>query len=156
MQRFKGRAWTQEQTDLALKLYADGMSMSDIGLQVGKTRSAVGGRLRRVGTGALKRAPVAPKTQKAEKPAPRPKLIRVAPRPVVPEMPRLSPPDLPTGAVELMQLRDHHCRFPLWSLPNETKFFCGEDNGGRTYCPVHFKLCGSVIPARGVHRITSP
>ena len=49
------------------------------------------------------------------------------------------------GPLPLVQLKEMHCRFPLWSHfpgPDEPRLFCAEIKSlGNAYCEKHHKLC---------------
>lgn len=47
----------------------------------------------------------------------------------------------PEGGVPIEELKERHCRFPLWGLNDTEKFYCGKKRKpGSSYCEKHSKL----------------
>ncbi len=152
-------SWTEERVGLLKKLWADGLSASQIAAQLGQvTRNAVIGKVHRLGlSGRMKsgtsmariakprlRAPMRPSMQatsfgatalKVEAQAERGLAQLLEPAIVVPF-------PAPKGEnVTLMQLSERTCRWPLGD-PSTTDFrFCGCETGpGASYCQYHSVL----------------
>jgi GcrA cell cycle regulator len=170
--------WTAEADAMLKTLYMDqGLSGSQIAATLGGglTRSAVQGRLSRLG---LKKGERTAKPSLPAKPA-RPKLPRPAPAPVLdrpkapkggpkappepePTAPEPTAPDLavpapeprldrPKGLIPAMEaVAAGRCKAPLGE-PDKADFaFCGDPVGpGGTYCPVHERLFYRSAAGRG-------
>ena len=155
-------AWTEEETELLLKLHAEGQSSRQVGKQLGRSHSSVIGRLHRLadqrGDDGKRRYPqltqirrtaparIKPSGRMAslvfgpvspERPAPRLDLVTDAPAP---------PASSPT-TVKLLELGPHQCRWPLGD-PRKPGFgFCGEKSAeGRSYCEHHLAQARSPLP----------
>ena len=58
------------------------------------------------------------------------------------EAPPIAISPTPETAVLIVDLKSHHCRWPIWDplekLSVENRFYCGRDKGtDRTYCAHH-------------------
>ena len=80
--------------------------------------------------------------------APRPRRKREKPMQVafVPDLSHLvkAPPRARFGAVPLLDLRPHECRYPTQTLGSRGEFlFCGKPKSARSesYCEEHYDLC---------------
>jgi GcrA cell cycle regulator len=139
--------WTDERVALLRKLWAEGLSASQIAKQLGGvTRNAVIGKVHRLGL-AGRATP--------SRPAKRP--VRTArPRIVGPSAPRLRPPSLAPAVVipdleplkfedgktaSVLTLNESMCKYPIGD-PNDADFaFCGRASfGGHPYCQDHARL----------------
>ena len=58
----------------------------------------------------------------------------------------IEPPPSDDGNIRLMDLRDVHCRWPLWDdgTPVESKFFCGAAVARGRYCAKHAERMFSI------------
>jgi GcrA cell cycle regulator len=147
--------WSDERVALLRKLWAEGLSASQIAKQLGQvTRNAVIGKVHRLGL-AGRATP--------SRPAKRP--VRAArPRLVGPSAPRLRPaftavPALDTPQLEplrfddgrtanVLSLSERMCKFPIGD-PNDTSFaFCGRDATCGPYCQDHARLAYQPSQAR--------
>jgi GcrA cell cycle regulator len=120
--------WTDERCEVLRRLWADGLSASDIAKQLGgATRSGVLGKVMRLG--------LTPRKSSEFKPGPpRPEAgkQRAVVSPLSPE-PEPQPPK--PRRLTLLQLREHHCRWPVEDNPFR---FCGAyRQSGETYCAYH-------------------
>ena len=149
--------WTDERVELLKRLWAEGLSASQIARELGGvTRNAVIGKVHRLGLHASaprtrarvmrQAAPRAPRSRRAFNPGdigraavPRPLFSERAPAVVV-EDPH------PGGAVTFDELQPHHCRWPFGD-PRSGLRYCGAAKIACTdptlplppwYCGVHF------------------
>jgi GcrA cell cycle regulator len=138
--------WTDERVTLLRKLWAEGLSASQIAKQLGGvTRNAVIGKVHRLGL-AGRATP--------SRPAKRP--VRTArPRVMGPSAPRLRPPStLPAvvipdlepltfedgKAANVLTLNESMCKFPIGD-PTDVNFaFCGRGAKCGPYCEDHARL----------------
>lgn len=154
-------AWTEDRVETLKKLWADGLSASQIAKQLGGvTRNAVIGKVHRLGLSGratpsrpARRAAPRPATPKAPKPAvakvakpaataaPTPPTpVKPAPEPVLP-----APVDaqkLPSGEyATVITLREGMCKWPIGD-PSSAEFrFCGRKSvAGAAYCDAHAQV----------------
>ena len=127
--------WTDERCEMLRRLWADGLSASAIAKQLGATRSGVLGKVMR-----LHLTPRKSSEFKPGPPRPRaPKAIRkrpvVLPSSAPPEPEEKPPPPPKPRRLTLLQLREHHCRWPVEDNPFR---FCGAyRQSGASYCRYH-------------------
>lgn len=153
-------AWTDERVETLKKLWADGLSASQIAKQLGGvTRNAVIGKVHRLGLSG-RAAPSQPARRPAPRPAPRPakpaaaKIAAPAAKaaaPFAPTRPAPAPEPLrapaeakrlPSGEyATVLTLREGMCKWPIGD-PADTEFrFCGRHSGaGTAYCEAHAQL----------------
>ncbi|MEQ8405424.1 MAG: GcrA family cell cycle regulator [Oceanicaulis sp.] len=155
-------AWTDERVETLKKLWADGLSASQIAKHLGGvTRNAVIGKVHRLGLSG-RAAPSRPARRPAARPAPRaakPAAAKsaqpaakpaaaTAPAPVrevKPAAPVRAPAEakrLPNGEyATVLTLREGMCKWPIGD-PGDTEFrFCGRHSGiGSAYCEAHAQL----------------
>lgn len=153
-------AWTEDRVETLKKLWADGLSASQIAKQLGGvTRNAVIGKVHRLGLSG-RAAPSRPARRPAPRPAPRPAtakpvIAKTAPqsapvkaKPAAAEAksaPLMAPKDaakLPNGEyATVLTLREGMCKWPIGD-PTDTEFrFCGRHSGvGNAYCEAHAQL----------------
>ncbi len=148
-------SWTDERVDLLRKLWTDGLSASQIAAELGGvTRNAVIGKVHRLGlsgrakgsnqsnTGRRKAAaaksPSFTKTQKTSngnQPRAATQSAPVRPAPVV---------DVPKPValmLNLLQLTDSTCRFPIGDPQEENFGFCGSSpRDSDPYCEYHCRI----------------
>jgi hypothetical protein len=156
--------WTEERLAQAAKLAGEGLSSSQIAVQIGApSRNVVIGKFARHGiplavqnrngppgarntkaaraaaaaNSEIARSPVVTLSTSLSAPAPEP----------LPPVPMPKPrPAVPEGAVTILALRDSHCRYPLWNdndrPPIEQRFYCGERiDPTAIYCEAHAERC---------------
>lgn len=152
--------WTEERVELLKKLWADGLSASQIAAELGGgvTRNAVIGKVHRLGlSGRAKTvASTAPRQRKPRAPShPSANLYRVQgnaalatvqvatpqaePRAEVALRPRLEA--VSCERVTIMDLRESMCRWPIGDPGRDDFRFCGsrcETSG--TYCSYHASM----------------
>ncbi|XWN32215.1 MAG: GcrA family cell cycle regulator [Devosia sp.] len=154
-------SWTDERIELLRKLWADGLSASQIAGTLGDvTRNAVIGKIHRLGLSGRVKAPS--QTRTPRRPAP----MRPKPAAAAPSQPRVMavgntvvkvverevvappPPVLEEaavvpihGGISLLDLSATSCRWPVGD-PSEADFrFCGAKTGaGDVYCSAHADL----------------
>jgi len=153
-------AWTEERVETLKKLWADGLSASQIAKQLGGvTRNAVIGKVHRLGLSgrAVPSRPVRrPVTRPAAARAPRP--AAAAPAPRVQADAAASPAPAPAPVQNLpapvdakrmangeyatvLTLREGMCKWPIGD-PADTEFrFCGRSTRpGGAYCEAHAQM----------------
>lgn len=142
--------WTDERVTLLKKLWAEGLSASQIAKQLtGVTRNAVIGKVHRLGLAGRAtpsrpaKRPVRvqrPRTQTPVTPA-TPRLRIAAPTAYEPELQVLEPLVLDTGTTAtVLTLNDRMCKWPIGD-PAENNFaFCGRNACSGPYCSEHARL----------------
>ena len=150
--------WTDERVELLKKLWAAGLSASQIAGELGGiTRNAVIGKVHRLGlSGRAKTvSSVAPRPRKPRAPSHPASMFRVAGNtalapsrmpdfdiepmmePVV--RPMLEP--VSSERVTIMELRETMCRWPIGDPGNSEFRFCGTRSSGTgSYCCYHSQL----------------
>ena len=160
-------AWTEDRVEVLTKLWADGLSASQIAKQLGGvTRNAVIGKVHRLGLSGRAK-PSRPATRRASKPA-KPRTTAAKPRarakPRVPSIPKIksatvSTPlpapveakPLPNGEfATILTIRDHMCKWPIGD-PGDSGFrFCGRRaKEGEPYCDAHCSVAYQPSRRRG-------
>ena len=163
--------WTDERVELLKKLWAEGLSASQIAAELGGiTRNAVIGKVHRLGLSGREK-PAANPAHKTRKPRPAPVKARPSPmvfrssgslalRPTPVDRPYTLPVTEPTAVVELaplvcervtlMELREHMCRWPLGDPGREEFRFCGArcNPGSGPYCAHHAVLAYQPVDRR--------
>ncbi|AWM88243.1 GcrA family cell cycle regulator [Microvirga sp. 17 mud 1-3] len=164
-----GATWTDERVELLKKLWADGLSASQIASELGNvTRNAVIGKVHRLGlSGRAKDKVAAPAAQRPRKVARPPS----TPTPIVPQnrnnvviAPISRPPvaeEEPVTMAEddiaipmservtIMDLRESMCRWPMGD-PTKPEFrFCGARSmAGLPYCGHHARIAYQPVADR--------
>lgn len=133
--------WTDDRVELLKKLWAEGLSASQIAKQLGGglSRNAVIGKVHRMGlagraSASIPRAPREPRQ----------------PRPVREPLPRkvfLPPPPPPTpiplgepGRATVLTLEAHMCKWPIGDPAHPGFTMCGRRTEDGSYCPAHAEL----------------
>ena len=163
-----GATWTDERVELLKKLWADGLSASQIAGELGNvTRNAVIGKVHRLGlsgrakdkaaSAAPQRPRKAARTPSAPAPiAPQPHINVVsAPIPLQPVMEEsevLAEDDMAvpmSERVTIMDLRESMCRWPMGD-PTKPEFrFCGARSiTGLPYCTHHARIAYQPVADR--------
>jgi GcrA cell cycle regulator len=151
--------WTDERVELLKKLWADGLSASQIATKLGEvTRNAVIGKVHRLGlagratTSRIRTA--RPRANVALFPARSAQVqyrtfgnvaLKVAEQPLVRKSATVIPlralPDLepaPTGRTTLVDLKESMCHWPIGDPMEDGFHFCGRRKGfGVPYCEHH-------------------
>ncbi|WP_187967940.1 GcrA family cell cycle regulator [Aquibium microcysteis] len=164
--------WTDERVELLRKLWAEGLSASQIAAQLGGvSRNAVIGKVHRLKLSSRGRAapaqarqkkpkPAAPKAAKPAAPPPRPvpqtvgaTALKVefepepAPRPVTRTDDGVVVPI--SRRLKLVELSDRTCKWPNGDPLNEDFHFCGTaSKDGSPYCAYHARLAYQPVSDR--------
>ena len=158
-------SWTDERVELLKKLWADGLSASQIAAELGGiTRNAVIGKVHRLGLSGRAKSPSsnAPRPRKARSSN---HMIRVQ-RPQVrgntalaydyeveaePEMLEIPMEQRKT----LLQLSEKSCHWPVGDPSTPDFFFCGGENAeDKPYCTFHCRI--AFQPASDRRRVNRP
>lgn len=153
-------AWTEDRVEVLTKLWAEGLSASQIAKELGGvTRNAVIGKVHRLGLSGRAK-PSRPSVKRTKKPATARTRTPAVPRapkakPVVAETPPPPPPleakPLPNGEyATILTIRDHMCKWPIGD-PSSSEFrFCGRKNkAGEPYCEAHCSVAYQPSRRRG-------
>lgn len=156
-----GSSWTSERVELLTKLWAEGLSASQIAgvLGGGVTRNAVIGKVHRLGLSGRGKAAATTPTARAGRPARSGQTVLPAAETARPPEPRagdvlpasaVSGSGLPaSGVVELpvservtiLDLRDSMCRWPIGDPARPGFGFCGGRAAtGLPYCDEHCRI----------------
>lgn len=145
--------WTDERVELLKKLWADGLSASQIAGELGGvTRNAVISKVHRLGLSGRAKSPASPRPRKARG---HPNMLRVS-RPamrgntalshayeydVEPE-PEMLDNVIPVGQrCSLLELKNETCRWPIGDPGTTDFFFCGGTAVlGFPYCAYHARI----------------
>ena len=127
--------WTEDKIAELREIWNTGLATRDIADHLGGefTRSAVIGKAHRL---LLERhkAPVPGRPKRIKPPAPP---VLPPPRP----LPLEPPPPPVMRALQLVELAENHCRFPLNDPHLPGFYFCASDAvKGRVYCDFHHKM----------------
>lgn len=147
--------WSEERVALLRKLWAEGLSASQIAKQLGGvTRNAVIGKVHRLGlAGRATPSRPAKRPVRTARPrvigpsAPRLRMPSSEPRPIIPD---LEPVRLEDGrAATVLTLNESMCKYPIGD-PTEPDFaFCGRGAAGNApYCQDHSRLAYQPSQAR--------
>ncbi len=155
-------AWTEDRVEILTKLWAEGLSASQIAKELGGvTRNAVIGKVHRLGLSGRAK-PSRPKkvtgtrtSSPRKRTAAKPRATKALAKPVRPIAPPPPPPieakPLPNGEyATIMTIRDHMCKWPIGD-PMESDFrFCGRKNKqGEPYCEAHCNVAYQPSRRRG-------
>jgi len=153
-------AWTDDRVEILTKLWAEGLSASQIATRLGGvTRNAVIGKVHRLGLSG--RATPSRPARKTAKPAtprvrkPVTPIVRKAPaEPAVPAVP-LPPVEakpLPDGKyATILTIRDHMCKWPIGDPTSQEFRFCGRKvKAKEPYCDAHCQVAYQPSRRRGV------
>lgn len=138
--------WTDERVTLLRKLWAEGLSASQIAKQLGGvTRNAVIGKVHRLGL-AGRATPSRPAKRPVRAARPRivgPTAPRLRPASTVPAVviPDLEPVKLDDGkAASVLTLNESMCKFPIGDPTDPNFAFCGRGAANGPYCADHARL----------------
>lgn len=132
-------AWPDERVELLKKLWADGLSASQIAKTMGGvTRNSVIGKVHRLGPALCPPRKSTQRTVRA--PKPKPKLV-------VPE-PKREPLEEVTDSdgvpITVLTLKSHMCRWPIGDVRDAGFHFCGQQKDeGSSYCEAHHKMASA-------------
>src|SRR5215813_6060728 len=126
-------SWTDERVELLKKLWADGLSASQIAAELGGvTRNAVIGKVHRLGLSGRAKSPSSA--------SPRPR------KPRSPHMLRVSRPAMRGNTAlaqrrTLLELTEETCRWPIGDPGAADFFFCGgQAQTAGPYCSYHSRV----------------
>jgi GcrA cell cycle regulator len=152
--------WTEENVALLKQLKDEGLSGQEIAIEFGKlgfplTRNAIIGKLNRLGLAQ----PQAERTAEYHRRRAERALInraehrtvrRIHQKRVRRREPEPKPEILAPDAVNvtLLELKPHHCRWPIGDPCKADFRFCGADNTGHSYCPWHSRMAYTPAPER--------
>jgi len=144
-------AWTDDRVEQLKKLWAEGLSASQIaGKMGGVTRNAVIGKVHRLGLSgrATPASPSRGRTNTSTTPSPRPAVERTA-RPTTLKSPEVKPlitaPEVSRPVVldsgdltTVATLNRNMCKWPIGDPAKEDFHFCGQpSSSGKPYCEYH-------------------
>ena len=148
-------SWTDERVELLKKLWADGLSASQIAAELGGiTRNAVIGKVHRLGLSGRAKSPTsaAPRQRKARA---HPHMLRVS-RPTMRGNTALAPaydyeveaePEFIDNIIPLgqrrsiLELTEETCRWPIGDPGSTDFFFCGGQTvAALPYCSYHSRI----------------
>lgn len=143
-------SWTDEQSELLKKLWADGLSASQIAAELGGiTRNAIIGKVHRLGlSGRAKSAPATPRPRRTPSST---RTVRISRAPIyrdialgVEEVAVSEAIDLviPIGQRRtLLELTEQTCRWPTGDPCSGDFFYCGGNPvKGVSYCAYHARM----------------
>jgi len=165
-------AWTEDRVATLTKLWADGLSASQIAKQLGGvTRNAVIGKVHRLGlsgrakpssparkAAAVKTANAASRASSAPKPKPKPVRAPSAPRTprVIAQTPPPPPPPLEAKPMSngefatILTITDHMCKWPIGDPGADNFRFCGrKTDPEEPYCLAHSRVAYQPSRRRG-------
>jgi len=129
-------SWTDEEFAAAKMMQEQGMSSSEIGAQLGRTRNSVIGKLSRAGrtvaNGYVDRRPSGSKKDKT-KPKSNAFLVLNKKNKPIPKKFNCTEVTESEG-VKLINLEAHHCR---WPYGEKDFYFCGRQKFQGSYCVLH-------------------
>lgn len=156
-------SWTDERVEQLKKLWADGLSASQIAQELGGiTRNAVIGKVHRLGlSGRAKTSSLGASSRQKRTPRAPSKPARAAQRPLLATQVKLAsePADHPFAddaiaapealRLELTQLTERTCKWPIGDPALEDFHFCGHPSQeGRPYCGFHGRIAYQAVPER--------
>lgn len=149
----KHMSWTDERVELLRKLWADGLSASQVAAELGPgiTRNGVIGKIHRLGlaeraktTQAQRpRVAKAPRQARARAPAEGAGNLAIAFTAPAPRLSREDEVVIPIAErVGLVELGENMCRWPMGDPTNPEFRFCGGKStiGGGPYCAYHARV----------------
>ncbi|MGE0408161.1 MAG: GcrA family cell cycle regulator [Amphiplicatus sp.] len=154
-------AWNDERVELLKKLWAEGLSASQIASKMGGvTRNAVIGKVHRLGLSG-RAAPAKPQRGRSldgeeagiEEFAHEPVM-----RPVIPEPEFIAPLVLEGGdRTTVSTLKGNMCKWPIGDPARDDFHFCGQSTpAGKSYCAYHAHLAFQPAQPRKERRIETP
>ena len=171
-------AWTDERVELLKKLWADGLSASQIAARLGGvTRNAVIGKVHRLG---LSGRATTTRVKTAARPRPRKRTTQAprAPRSIFGSTGSLALSGLPefeseqhfeeepdpipelhvvsSEKVTILNLTEHTCKWPIGDPSDENFRFCGcKTQAGSPYCEHHARIAYQTLPQRRRLKVAS-
>jgi GcrA cell cycle regulator len=130
-------SWTRQRLDRATAMWRAGHSGLTIAVALGTTRSAVMGKLIRLG---LRRGPVQEKADKASNGRGAMRLNRENREPWFPPPQPQPRSEAAAKAIPFIALERHHCRWPVGGEGATTLFCGGNAHAGYPYCAAHCRM----------------
>jgi len=151
--------WTEDRVATLRKLWAEGLSASQIAKQLGGvTRNAVIGKVHRLGlAGRATPSRPAKRPVRQARPrivgptAPRLRMPSSLPSVVIPELEPVRFEDGKTASV--LTLNESMCKYPIGDPTDPAFAFCGRGSSGGPYCADHARL--AYQPSQAKKRRTS-
>ena len=137
-------AWTEDRVEQLKKLWAEGLSASQIARTMGEvTRNAVIGKVHRLGLSGRATTSRSERPRRATIPKPQPK-------PVVAEPIMVKEATLENGEyATVMTLNATMCRWPIGDPGSNNFHFCGNGTAaGSPYCSAHAQMAYQPAQAR--------
>jgi GcrA cell cycle regulator len=129
--------WSDERCQWLRRLWAEGLSASEIAKQLGTTRSGVLGKVMRLGLTPRKSTEFKPGPPRPKAVRTRPVILPLPPAPPAPPEPEKKPR---MRRLQLMQLTERQCRWPIGDPRRHPFYFCAADRDpGNPYCPHHMR-----------------
>jgi GcrA cell cycle regulator len=131
-------SWTDEKIELLKRLYADGLSASQISAEIpGMSRNAVIGKIHRLKLGGRPARP--PKARRRHKSGPAIQANLDAKKIDRDPLEHLEVPQGPR--VSIIELNETTCRWPIGEVCSEDFGYCGAlPKAGKIYCPYHQRI----------------
>ena len=139
--------WNDERVELLKKLWADGLSASQIAAQLGGvTRNAVIGKVHRLGLSGRAKTPSSsvPRVRKPRTTGMRPRMRYHGNNALAPQYDYEQDLDplanvVPIGPrISILELSENTCRWPIGEPGKEGFGYCGSQTKGELpYCPYH-------------------
>lgn len=141
----KKRKWTPERVDLLKKLWADGLSCSQIAAELQHiTRNAVIGKVNRLGLSGRVVTARAPSRNQPVRPR-RTTLLRIV-EPVCAPLP-FDPTERTATACDILGLTSTNCHWPVGNVGETDFFFCGAPAlAHKPYCAGHHVRAHNTAP----------
>ncbi|MGF1457021.1 MAG: GcrA family cell cycle regulator [Alphaproteobacteria bacterium] len=142
-------AWTDERVDLLKKLWADGLSASQIARQLGDvTRNAVIGKVHRLGLSGRGSPTRSERPRAVTVPKPQVKPVFLKPVPVE------KPVVLENGEFATnTTLKENMCKWPIGDPATPNFRFCGHQaKDGTPYCDAHARVAYQPMERRRAKR----
>lgn len=156
--------WNDERIGLLEKLWADGLSASQIAAELGDgvTRNAIIGKVHRLGLnghGGMTKGTATPRPTRVKQPRRSQSGGHILLEADVVELPPESIVDLEIPLEQrrtLLQLTEKTCRWPVGTPGTGNLFFCGgpADNSVEPYCAFHSRVAYAGAP-KGIPRTNS-
>ena len=155
-------AWDDERVELLKKLWAEGLSASQIASKMGGvTRNAVIGKVHRLGLSG-RATPAKPKRGTSSEttttfPVEKPSITKTS-LPSAPEPEFTAPIILDTGDLTTVAtLQRNMCKWPVGDPATDDFHFCGQSTApGKSYCAYHAHMAFQPPQRRGPEPVRQP
>lgn len=134
--------WTEVRVAALRQLWADGHSAREIADELGTTRNGILGKAFRLALARRKSGP--PPVPEPVKDRRHPQYVPPKHGPRPPQPPRPAPVVTAMRRLTLVDLENHHCRFPIGEPQHKGFYFCAADKAeGQVYCEAHYEISRS-------------